>query len=171
MTKIGSVRARMKIWGKKEFVLILIFFLFLLSYKDKHKASRLRSYQYVNGEEGRYHKQYGDFFSPNWHEFRVLVHKSIEIEFFLCMSHLLSLTIFNIPHTPQPKCMYIYQFSFWRGVNWSHIKYPNWASGAFLFSFCFFFFFVKSVIYCFTYIQILCIKCKYNSVVVPMIKL
>lgn len=40
--------------------------------------------------------------------------------------------------THAPTQMYIYQFSFWRGVNWSHIKYPmfytNWAFGRTFFS-------------------------------------
>lgn len=41
--------------GEKRVCLDFEFFLFFFcSYKDSHKAPRLRSYQYVNGEKGRY---------------------------------------------------------------------------------------------------------------------
>lgn len=74
----------------------------------------------------------GIFFSPFWHEFRVLVHNTVEAFFPSCMyvPRLQQLTTFD---TPIQTCFY--QFSFSRGVNWSHIKYPifhtNWASGRF----------------------------------------
>lgn len=121
-------------------------FFLMLSYKHKHKAPRLRSYQYVNGEEGRYHKQYGDFFPSLWHEFRVLVHNSIFFSSVCLCVHVPSAVANDFQHTTlahPPTQMYIYQFSFWRGVNWSHIKYPifytNWAFGAdFFLSFRFF---------------------------------